>query len=131
MAKKLNKREVSSGVMWIALVAVVLGFAVGYLMARSRYMEKISLISVDLMKTSDQLSTANEKLNKYQMLNGEMVTVKDGSLMMMDGDATLPDGTKVMTDGTVIRPDGKEEMMHDGDWVNMEGQMMKTPMQTN
>jgi len=64
-------------------------------------------------------------------MNGVMM--KDGKMMMMDGNAsgpmdhdmTMSDGTKVMKDGMVKMKDGKEMHMKDGQMMMMDGKLME------
>jgi hypothetical protein len=62
------------------------------------------------------------------MKDGKMVCMKDGKTMAMTMDMTLKNGTTVMKDGTVKMKDGKTMMMKNGDAVDMDGKMMKMPM---
>jgi len=119
--KKISKQKMADGVMWVVFVALVVGFIVGYLIARSRYIQKISVISEDLMQSANQVNVLNDKLNRYVMINGSVMQVKDGNLSPMTDDVTLSDGTKVTTKGEVVKTDGSTVMMTDGDWVAMNG----------
>lgn len=111
----------ADGVMWVVFVALVVGFVVGYLIARTRYIQKISVISEDLMQSANHVTMLNNKLNRYVMINNTMMQIKDGNLSPMTNDVTLSDGTKVMTTGEVVKPDGTTVTMTDGDWVAMNG----------
>lgn len=121
MAKKITKQKMADGVMWMVFVALVVGFVVGYLIARTRYIQKISVISENLMQSADQVNSLQDKLNRYVMINNTMMQIKDGNLSPMTEDTTLADGTKVMKTGEVVKPDGSTVMMTNGDWVAMNG----------
>jgi len=62
------------------------------------------------------------------MKDGKMMCMKGGKTMPMTMDMTMKNGTMVMKDGKVKMKDGKTMMMKNGDAVDMDGKMMKMPM---
>lgn len=64
------------------------------------------------------------------MQNGKMMKVKNGQMTsLQDPDVTMINGTKVMKDGTCIKNDGSKVMMKEGQHMDMAGNMIS--MNTN
>ena len=57
------------------------------------------------------------------MKKGKMMVVRHGETMPMDMVMTLSNGTKVMMDGTVTMPDGTTRMMMDGEAMTLDGEI--------
>ena len=58
------------------------------------------------------------------MKEGKMMTMKDGTAQPMAGPMTMNNGTKVMTDGSVTMADGKTMMLHNGQYMRLDGSIM-------
>ena len=64
------------------------------------------------------------------MQNGKMMKVKNGQMTSLQGDGmTLSNGTKIRSDGTCIKKDGTKVMMKEGQHMDMSGKM--TSMKAN
>ncbi len=55
------------------------------------------------------------------MQDGKMMTMKDGIAQPMTAPMTMNNGTKVMTDGSVTMANGKAMMLHNGQYVRLDG----------
>jgi antitoxin component YwqK of YwqJK toxin-antitoxin module len=62
------------------------------------------------------------------MKEGKMMVMKDGKTMPMKKDMTMKNGTMVMTNGECTMKDGKKMMMKEGDCMEMSGKMGKCSM---
>ena len=58
------------------------------------------------------------------MKDGVMLAMQGGSVVSMSGPVTMRDGTKVLPDGSVTQPDGKQLMLHNGQYVLMDGRVV-------
>jgi len=58
------------------------------------------------------------------MQEGKMMTMKDGTTQLMAGPMTMNNGTKVMTDGSVTMADGKTMMLHNGQYMRLDGSII-------
>lgn len=58
------------------------------------------------------------------MKDGVMLVMQGGSVVPMSGPVTMSDGTKVLPDGSVTQPDGKQLMLHNGQYVFMDGRVV-------
>jgi DNA-binding FadR family transcriptional regulator len=56
------------------------------------------------------------------MKEGQVITVRNGELVLMEEEATMPDGTRVMPDGTVLTTDGKTRTMIEGETLRLVGE---------
>jgi hypothetical protein len=45
------------------------------------------------------------------MKGGQMITLIDGTMQIMEGDMFTPDGSQIKADGTVIAPNGTMRML--------------------
>ena len=55
------------------------------------------------------------------MKDRQLITVRNGELVLMEEEATMPDGTRVRPDGTVLMTDGKTRMMAEGETLRLVG----------
>ncbi len=62
------------------------------------------------------------------MKDGKMMVMKDGETMPMEKDMTMKNGTMVMTNGECTMKDGKKMMMKEGDCMEMSGKMGECSM---
>ncbi|MEP7231981.1 MAG: DUF6799 domain-containing protein [Ginsengibacter sp.] len=62
------------------------------------------------------------------MKDGKMMVMKDGKTMPMEKDMTMKNGTMVMTNGECTMKDGKKMMMKEGDCMEMSGKMGECSM---
>lgn len=68
---------------------------------------------------------------KADGMSHDCVVMKDGKMMMMQGNKTMPmtkemtmtDGTKCLTDGTCLKKDGTKMTMTNGQCMMMDGRM--------
>ncbi len=77
-----------------------------------------------------QTKTAMMK-DHCMMKDGKMMVMKDGKTMSMKKDMTMKNGTMVMTNGECTMKDGKKMMMKEGDCMEMSGKMGKCSMMNN
>ena len=52
--------------------------------------------------------------------DGQVITVRNGELVLMEEETTMPDGTRVMPDGTVFLTDGKTRMLTEGETLTLD-----------
>ncbi|MEO7463422.1 MAG: DUF6799 domain-containing protein [Ferruginibacter sp.] len=62
------------------------------------------------------------------MKDGKMMVMKDGKSMPMKKDMTMKNGTMVMTNGECTMKDGKKMMMKEGHCMEMSGKMGECSM---
>ena len=74
-----------------------------------------------------QTKTAMMK-DHCMMKDGKMMVMKDGKAMPMKKAMTMKNGTMVMTNGECTMKDGKKMMMKEGDCMEMSGKMGKCSM---
>jgi len=55
------------------------------------------------------------------MQGGKMMTMKDGTTQPMTAPMTMNNGTKIMTDGSATMANGKTMMLHNGQYMRMDG----------
>ena len=60
------------------------------------------------------------------MKDGQVITVRNGELMLMEEETTMPDGTQVSPDGTVLMTDGTTRMMTEGETLRLVGETEDT-----
>lgn len=56
------------------------------------------------------------------MKDGQVITVRNGELVLMEEETTMPDGTRVRPDGTVLLTDGKTRIMTEGETLRLVGE---------
>ncbi len=64
------------------------------------------------------------------MMDGKMMTMKNGKMMPMEKDMKMNNGTTCMTTGECKMKDGKMMKMKDGDCMDMSGKMCSDNMKT-
>ncbi|MGY3053126.1 hypothetical protein ACVWYG_001323 [Pedobacter sp. UYEF25] len=79
--------------------------------------------------SSAQTKTKAAMMKDHCMMkDGKMMVMKDGKTMPMKKDMTMKNGTMVMTNGECTMKDGKKMMMKEGDCMEMSGKMGKCSM---
>ena len=63
------------------------------------------------------------KQDLVMMKDGKMMMMKNGEIKPMDMVVTMPNGTRVMMDGSIVSADGTTRMMMDGEAMTMDGEM--------
>ena len=95
-----------------------------------------SMLMLALLLTSSnsfaqtKMKTATMK-DHCMMKDGKMMVMKDGKTMPMKKNMTMKNGTMVMTNGECTMKDGKKMMMKEGDCMEMSGKMGKCSMMSN
>lgn len=132
MAKSKKNTAVSSKgsskTLWVAIIALIIGLVVGYMVAKVKYSAKITVLSIMYNQKDSQLNELRAQFNRMVMVNGQMVMLKDGEVSEMTQAVTLPNGTKVTESGEVTMPSGKSTMMQNGDSVGMDGMVVGPKM---
>ncbi|MBI2032873.1 MAG: hypothetical protein HYT10_00165 [Candidatus Levybacteria bacterium] len=119
-----KRSKTTNSIVWVVVIALVVGFGAGYLMARAKYTAKIGVISVLLSKKDDEVKALKAKMNKVMMQNGRMMIMTDGEVSRLNEDLTLSDGTKMMRNGEYQKPNQPMMRMQNGEAMDMDGNMM-------
>lgn len=124
MAKKsgINKNNVA---MWMAAIALGIGFLGGYFMARTKYKAQIVIISNMVAQRDTMINSLKEKANRVMMVNGEMMMERDGEVGRMVKSISTSDETTIDIDGKVTKKDGSQTMMKDGDSMMIDSQVLR------
>ena len=56
------------------------------------------------------------------MKKGKMMLVRNGEMKSMDMVVTMSNGTRVLMDGTIVMPDGTSRRLMDGEAMTMDGE---------
>jgi hypothetical protein len=70
-----------------------------------------------------EVRTVEMKPDMVMMKGGKMMVMRHGEMKPMDMVMTMPNGSKVMMDGTIMMADGTTRMMMDGEAMTMDGEM--------
>lgn len=125
MASKKSTRTDNDMTMKIfVVVALVIAFVGGYLIARAKYKPQLQELSKMVLDKDAALQQMKSNANKIMMKEDKMWVVENGEVKQMDSDVIMPSGDKVMMNGKVMRADGTDTMMKNGDAINMDGKMM-------
>lgn len=125
MASKKSTRTGNDMTMKIfVVVALVIAFVGGYLIARAKYKPQLQELSKMVLDKDAALQQMKSNANKIMMKEDKMWVVENGEVKQMDSDVIMPSGDKVMMNGKVMRADGTDTMMKNGDAINMDGKMM-------
>ncbi len=75
-----------------------------------------------------------EKINKssttismpdgVMKMNGRIMFVNDGKLTSLDKEIMFKNGSRIMIDGTIIKKDGSRSMIHEGEHIDMSGNII-------
>lgn len=111
----------------LSLVAVIIGFAGGFTVARLRYKPLLNANSEAIIAKDAQIKDLKEMVSQesqkvaevagttFEMINNQMVVETAGSTSAVTKDVLLPDGTTVMSNGTVMKKDGSKIKLTEGE----------------
>lgn len=108
----------------IIVVALILAFVGGYMVARAKYKPQLLELSKMVSDKDQAMQKMKTEANKVMMKDGAMWVVENGLVKTMDADIMLKNGDKVTTEGKVVKSDGTESTLQNGDAVSMEGSLM-------
>ena len=60
------------------------------------------------------------------MKGGQVMTVQNGELKLLEEEVTMPDGTRVLLDGTVVLTDGTTRMLAEDETLRRVGRTSDT-----
>lgn len=106
------------------VVALVIAFVGGYLIARAKYKPQLIELSKMVTDKDAALQQMKANANKVMMKDNKMWIVENGEVKPLDSDLMMTSGDKVMMDGKVLKSDGTSIMMKNGDAMDMDGRMM-------
>ncbi len=75
----------------------------------------------DKMMNHDQMDMS--KTDGCMMMNGKMMSIKNGKMSTMTKPMTLSNGTKCMVDGKCVKKDGTKMTMKEGDHMDTTGNL--------
>lgn len=58
--------------------------------------------------------------------DGQIMTVQNGELKLLEEETTMPDGTRVLVDGTLVLSDGTTRMLAEGETLRRVGRTSDT-----
>lgn len=58
--------------------------------------------------------------------DGQVMTVQNGELKLLEEEVTMPDGTRILPDGTVVLTDGTTRMLAEGETLRKVGNTSDT-----
>lgn len=122
--KKTTKADNDMTIKIFVVVALVIAFVGGYLIARAKYKPQLQELSKMVLDKDAALQQMKSYNNKIMMKEDKMWVVENGQVKEMDSDIMMPSGDKVMMGGKVMRADGTDVMMKNGDAIDMDGKMM-------
>lgn len=105
----------------IILVALLVAFAGGYLVARAKYKPQILTLSNMVDSKSVEMERIKDNANKVVMNDMKMWVVKDGIVTEMTEVVTLSNGYKVGPDGMVTITDGTTMQLEENEALDMDG----------
>ncbi len=73
------------------------------------------------LTAQDQDNYADQDQGHFMIVNGDVLLIKDGHPILLEGRITLSDGTIVNTDGTYQTKDLKKFRLHDGECLDNDG----------
>ena len=115
----------------VIIVAFVVAFFGGYLIARAKYKPQLVQLSQMVLDKDAALQKVVAKYNNITMKDGKMWIVENGVLKQMDNAVVLQNGDKISTDGKVTKTDGSSMMMKNGESIDMQGNLMQDNSATN
>jgi hypothetical protein len=59
--------------------------------------------------------------NMVMLKDGELMTVRNGELVLLRDEITMPDGTRVLPDGNLLMPDGTSRRLSEGETLRVVG----------
>ena len=122
--KKATKTDNDMTIKMFIVVALVIAFVGGYLIARAKYKPQLQELSKMVLDKDAALQQMKSYNNKIVMKDDKMWVVENGQVKEMDSDVMMPSGDKVMMNGKVMRADGTDVMMKNGEAIDMDGKMM-------
>lgn len=126
-SKKSSTAKSDMNMKIFVIVALLVTFVGGYLIARAKYKPQIVELSKMVNDKDSALQAVKSNENKVMMKEDKMWIVENGTLKEMDADLMMANGDKVMTDGTVIKASGSKMMMHNGEAIDTDGNPVTPP----
>lgn len=117
-----------------AIVALVIGGALGYQAARMKFVPMLvvkdaQIASLNQQAQSQTPDTANTLMTKeivnYVFKDGELYRVSNGTLTTATREVTLRDGSTITLRGVWVKPDGSEVRLTDGQSVSEDGVLIE------
>lgn len=128
MAKK-NKDTMDSDMQMkvIVICALIIAFCIGFFVARLRYKPQLVELTKMVQDKDAALQQIQSENNHISMKDGKMWVVENGNAKEMTGNVSLLNGDSVESNGKVMRQNGSEEMLQNGESIDMSGNII-TPM---
>ncbi len=110
----------------VLVVALVIAFVGGYLVARAKYKPQILELTKMVMDKDQTIEKLKADANRVVVKDGVVWVIQNGLMSQLENEMTLNSGDKVNSEGKVIRKDGTEVMLQEGDSADMEGNIVKS-----
>lgn len=107
----------------VVIVLLIVAFAAGYFVARTKYKPQILELSKMAQDKAKEAHEVTVSSSKVMMKDGQVWLVEKGIANVLDANVMFSNGDKVMMDGKILRADGKEEMMEEGQSMDMNGKL--------
>ncbi len=120
-SKKSSVQDKDKSMKIMLVVALIIAFAGGYLVARAKYKPQILELNkmvADKDKTMEKMSA---DANRVVMKDGAIWVIQNGVMRALDQEMSFKNGDKITAEGKITQKDGKEVLLQDGDSVDMDG----------
>lgn len=122
-SRSAQNNKMNSKIMMAVVVLAI--FVAGYFVARSRYKPQIRELNKMVQEKAQEVDKVKLSSNKVMMKDGKIWLVEKGVATELDANLMFSNGDKVMLDGVIVRADGTEEMMEEGQTIDMNGKIVE------
>ncbi len=105
----------------VLVVALVITFVGGYLVARAKYKPQILELNKMIADKDMTMEKMKSDANRVVMKDNAIWVIQNGVMSVLENEMTFTNGDKVNFEGKITQKDGKEILLQNGDSINMDG----------
>ncbi len=120
-SKKSTTQDRDKSMKIMLIVALVIAFVGGYLVARAKYKPQILELNKMVADKDKTMEKMKADANRVVMKDGAVWIIQNGVMSALDHEMSFTNGDKINSEGKITQKDEKEVLLQDGDSVDMDG----------
>jgi hypothetical protein len=120
-SKKSTVQDKDKSMKIMLVIALVIAFAGGYLVARAKYKPQILELNKMVADKDMTMEKMKSDANRVVMKDGAIWVIQNGVMSALDHEMSFTNGDKINSKGKITQKDRKEVLLQDGDSVDMDG----------
>ncbi len=120
-SKKSTVADKDKSMKIMVVVALIIAFAGGYLVARAKYKPQILELNKMVAEKDKTMEKVKSDANRVVMKDNVIWVIQNGVMSTLDSEMSFTNGDKINSEGKITQKDGKEVLLQNGDSVDMDG----------